>query len=100
MLGEEGKGLAKGWIGPPWNRQDAGPRELGFELGRGRCVEPVGPSLPRNAGLASETTRPLSIFKWLLSAGLCRGKACVPHFVDVEMARGSDSDGVEIKRVL
>lgn len=71
--------------------------ELGLKrLGLGGWGTPRDPS---RAQLAQKH-RPGSLrwqghcqlVKWLLPAGLCRGKACVPHFVGVETARGSESE--------
>lgn len=63
--------------------------ETGAEVLRGasraQLAQKCRPGSPRLQGHCQ-------LVKWLLSAGLCRGKACVPHFVDVETARGSDSE--------
>lgn len=55
-------------------------------------MEPVGPGFPETQAWLPRLQGHCQFVKWLFSAGLCRGKACVPHFVDVETARGSDSE--------
>lgn len=60
-----------------------------FPLGRGCCVEPAGPTLAqkhRNGSLRLQGH--CQLVKWLHSAGPWIGKACVPHFVDVEKRQG------------
>lgn len=39
-----------------------------------------------------KTARSLQLVKCLCPAGPEIGKACLPHFVDVETARGNDSE--------
>lgn len=76
--GLKGLGL-RGWVGG---------KEGGFALrvsSRDQLAQKRRPGSLRQQGHCQ-------LVKWLLSAGLCRGKACVPHFVDVETARGSDSE--------
>lgn len=55
----------------------------GLELGRGHCKELGGPSCKVTAKLLSGCSQ---------QAVAEEGHVCVPHFVDVEMARGSDSE--------
>ena len=64
----------------------------GLGLGRGTAWSQYGPASQKHRPGSPRLQGHCQFVKWLFSAGLCRGKACVPHFVDVETARGSDSE--------
>lgn len=98
-----GRGTWKAWEGinqkvywAALEREDAGLWELGTErawAGEGLLCGAIGAQLAQKRRPGSlRLLGHCQVVKWLFSAGLCRGKASVPHFVDVETARGSDSE--------
>lgn len=92
----EGEGLNRVMDWAVLSRQETGP--AGTEGSKGLGWE--GALHGASGAQLAQKCRPGSLrlqghcqlAKWLLPAGLCRGKACVLHFVDVETARGSDSE--------